>query len=231
MRPARSIGVPSLVLPVVAAVLGGVPAGCGGLQARGDPQSTLHAYARALEQGRGEEAYGYLSDDARRGVSREAFLRMVKDDPEGVADIGKALDRPTVPAQVTATVTTPSGQDLHLVLEKGVWKVDAASIDLYAQDTPRHAITGFVRAVERRRYDIVMRFVPEAHLQGLDATKLKATWEGTDKDEIAQVVLALKHALPSATIEETGDRAAMPYGTGTIQLVREHGLWKVETFD
>jgi hypothetical protein len=135
-------------------------AGCAS-QPAADPQSALHAYADALEQGRADDAYRMLSDEARRGISLEAFRRMVKDDPEQVRDIGRALARPTAPAVVTATITSPSGQELHLVLEGGRWRVDAASIDLYAQDTPRHAIQGFVRALDRKRYDIVLRFVPD----------------------------------------------------------------------
>src|SRR5579864_5638790 len=196
-----------------------------------DPQSVLRTYARALEDGRADDAYRLLSDEARRGISLEAFRRMVKDDPEAVKEIGRALERPTAPPLVTATVVSPSGQELHLVLEDGAWRVDASSIELYAQDTPRHAILGFVRAVERKRYDVVMRYVPDSHKEGLDATKLQSAWEGHDKDEILKVVSALKQALPTATIEETGERAAMPYGAGTMQLVREHGLWKIENFD
>lgn len=217
-----------------ALVLGALAtAACGGAQRPGgdDPQSVLRAYARALEEGRADEAYRLLSDEARRGISLEAFRRMVQDDPEGVREIGRALERPTAPAVVTATVTSPSGQELHLVLEGGGWRVDGSSIDLYAQDTPRHAIQGFIRAVEHKRYDVVLRYVPDAHREGLDGDKLKAAWEGHEKDEIEQVVTALKQALPAASIEETGERAAMPYGAGTMQLVREHGLWKIENFD
>ena len=206
---------------------------CGGAQHPGgeDPQSVLRSYARALEEGRSDDAYRLLSDEARRGISLEAFRRMVKDDPEGVREIGHALERPTAPPVVTATVTSPSGQELHLVLEGSGWRVDGSSIDLYAQDTPRHAIQGFIRAVERKRYDVVMRYVPDTHREGLDGDKLKTAWEGHEKDEIEQVVTALKQALPAATIEETGERATMPYGAGTMQLVREHGLWKIENFD
>jgi hypothetical protein len=225
-RPQRRLPLPLPQLIVLAAV-----GGCASFHAGDDPQATLHAYARALDHGQADEAYGYLSDDARRGVSLEAFRRTVKDDPEGVAEVGRALERSASPAAVTATVTTAGGQELHLVLEKGQWRVDASTIDLYAQDTPRHAIAGFVRAIERRRYDLVMRYVPEAHATGLDAAKLRAAWEGHDKDEIAQVVAALKHTLPAGTIEETGDHAAMQYGSGAIQLLREHGLWKIENFD
>jgi hypothetical protein len=210
----------------------GLATACGaGQHGAKDPQSALRAYARALEDGRSDDAYRLLSDEARRGISLEAFRRMMKDDPEGVREIGRTLQRPTAPPVVTATVTSPNGQELHLVLEDGTWRVDASSIELYAQDTPRRAIQGFLRAVERRRYDVVMRYVPDAHKEGLDATKLKSAWEGHEKDEIQQVVAALKQALPTATIEETGERATMPYGAGTMQLVREHGLWKIENFD
>jgi hypothetical protein len=205
---------------------------CGAAQhPGGDPQSILHAYARALQEGRADEAYRLLSDEARRGVSLEAFRRMVKDDPEGVREIGRALERPTAAPVVTATVTSPSGQELHLVLEDGTWKVDGSTIDLYAQDTPRHTIQGFIRAIERKRYDVVMHYVPDAHKDNLDANKLRVAWEGPEKDEMEQKVAALKQALPAATIEETGERASMPYGPGTVQLVREHGLWKIENFD
>src|SRR5262249_9122487 len=115
--------------------------------------------------------------------------------------------------------------------EKGRWKIDASAIDVYAQDTPRHAVQGFVRAIERKRYDVILRYVPDAHREGLDASKLKNAWELHDGEEIAQLVTALKQALPSAAIEETGDRAALPYGAGTMLLVKERGLWKIEDFD
>lgn len=196
-----------------------------------DPHSVLRAYSRALDEGRAENAYRLLSEEARRGVSLEAFRRMVKDNPEEVREIAKALARPTSTPVVTATVTSAAGQELQLVLENGKWKVEAAAVDLYAQDTPRHAIQGFVRAVERKRYDVVLKYVPDAHREGLDATKLKGAWEGHDKEEIDQVVASLKQALPAAQIEETGDRATMAYSQGTMQLVRERGLWKIEDFD
>jgi hypothetical protein len=109
--------------------------------------------------------------------------------------------------------------------------VEATAIDLYAQDSPRHAVQGFVRALERKRYDVILRYVPDGHKEGLDPAKLKTAWEGHDKEEMEQVLSALKQALPTATIEETGERATMPYGAGTLQLVRERGLWKIEDFD
>jgi hypothetical protein len=205
--------------------------GCAGGQPAKDPSSVLRAYAAALEEGRADDAYRMLSDDARRGTSLEAFRRMLKDDPDLVRDIGRSLERPTAPPVVTAKVVAPDGQELDLVLEKGAWRVDATAIDLYAQDTPRHTVQGFVRALERKRYDVILRYVPDAHKEGIDARKLKESWEGQSKDEMEQVLSSLKQALPGSKVEETGDHATLAYGAGTMQLVREHGLWKIEDFD
>jgi hypothetical protein len=196
-----------------------------------DPQSVLRAYSRALEEGRASDAYRLLSDEARRGISADAFRRMVKDNPEEVREIAKSLARPTTAPLVTARVTASNGQELELVLENGKWKIEANSIDLYSQDSPRHAVQGFVRAAERKRYDVVLKYVPDAHKEGLNPAKLKAAWEGYDKEEIERLLSSLKQAMPTATIEETGDRATIAYGAGTMQLVRERGLWKIEDFD
>ncbi len=216
----------SLVLMMVSLVLVGA---CGGATAQ-DPSSALHEYAHALEEGRSDDAYRLLSDEARRGVSIEAFRRMVKDDPNEVREFGRALSRPTAPPVVTAKVTSPNGQELSLVLEDGKWKVDLSAVDFYEQDTPRHTVVAFTRALERKRYDVVLRFVPDAHKEGVTLEKLKASWEGQEKPETEQLLAALKQATPTAAIEETGERAAMPYGSGTLQLVREHGVWKIESF-
>ncbi len=218
------------MLIAVCSACSALPLACASQHAN-DPASVLHAYANALEDGRADDAYRYLSDEARRGISLDAFRRMVKDDPDGVKEIARALERPTAAPVVTATVTSPSGQELNILHEDAKRRVDSSTIDLYAQDTPRHAVQGFIRAVEHKRYDIVMRYVPDEHREGLDATKLQSAWEGHEKQEIEQVLAGLKQALPSATIEETGERATMPYGAGAMQLVREHGLWKIENFD
>ena len=193
-----------------------------------DPGATLRDYASALEDGRADDAYRLLSDEARRGTSLEAFRRMVKDNPEEAREMGRALSRRTSSPVVTAVLTGVDGQELHLVLEGGKWKVDASAIDLYAQDTPRHAIQGFLRAIERKRYDVLVKYASAEHREGLDENTLREAWEKKEKEEIQQLVVALKQALPTAPIEEAGERATMPYGSGSIQLVREHGLWKIE---
>jgi hypothetical protein len=200
------------------------------------PRETLDAYARALEAGRTEEAYDLLSDEAKKSIPFEAFSRMVKENPEEVKDIATALSRPSGPPLVTATVTAPNGESLLLVYEDGEWRVDGSTIDLYSQATPKAAVVSFIRAYENRRYDVLLRFVPDKERApeggpALDSTKLRRAFEGEQKDEMEQITQGLRAALPTAKIELLGDRATMAYGAGsTVELVREHGLWKIEEF-
>jgi len=197
-----------------------------------DPSEALRVYSGALEQGRIDEAYGMLSEEARREISLDAYRRMATESPGEVREIARAMTRPSSPPVVTATISTPSGDSLLLVYESGRWKIDGSAIDLYAQTTPRQAVTAFVRGFERHRYDILMRFVPESKKAGLDAAKLKDAWEGSQRQDMDRIVQAVKSAMPTATFEEVGDRATMPFGAvGTVQLVREHGVWKIEDFD
>jgi hypothetical protein len=172
-----------------------------------------------------------LSDEARREISLDAFRRMVRESPQEVLEISRSLQRPASPPLVTATISSPSGETIVLIYESGRWKVDSSAVDLYAQNTPRQAVSAFVRAFERQRFDILMRFVPEAKRPGLDAKKLQESWSGNSKEaqDLQRRVQAVKSALPSAAIEEVGERATMPFGAaGTVQLVREHGLWRIE---
>ncbi|XXX80996.1 hypothetical protein WMF30_19760 [Sorangium sp. So ce134] len=266
---------------------------CGSSYAQQGPSDTLRAYAQALQEGRVDAAYRLLSDEAKRSMSLEAFRRAVRDNPDDALEIARAIARPAADPVVTATVTMPNGEELLLVFEGGRWRLDAAAVDLYGQATPRQALVGFLRAFERRRYDIIMRYVPDAEKEGLvepaggapgeagdlgeagapraDGTaqpaapagaagsagadaaqkpggrpgtargaagaaqltpeKLKAAWEGPQKEQINRVVQAIKAALPTATIEETGDSASMAYGAGgTVAFTREHGVWKIKDF-
>lgn len=205
--------------------------GCASQQATQGPKETLDAYATALRAGRMEEAYALLSDEAKKQLPYEAFTRMVKENPEEVRDIAAALGRPSGPPLVTATVTAPNGEALLLVYEGGRWRVDGSAIDLYSQASPEAAVRAFIRAFENKRWDVLMRFVPDGKKEGLDAAKLKKAWEGEQKDELTRLTQALAAALPTAKFERIGERATMSYGAGgTVELLREGGAWKVEEF-
>jgi hypothetical protein len=252
------------------------------------PNDALRGYAKALEENRVEDAYRYLSDDAKRSMSLEAFRRAVEENPAEVLEVAQSLTRPTTDPVVTATVTVPTGEELQMVFEDGRWRVDASAVDLYSQATPRQALVGFIRAFERKRYDVILRYVPDAAREGLDEARddrsppaplsvpsplpsasasasaapsaapsapppapsgsppgaiaprgdgsltpelIKTAWEGPMRERMTRTVQALKAALPTATIEETGEFASMAYGSGNaVSFVRERGAWKIKDF-
>jgi hypothetical protein len=193
------------------------------------PQAALAAYSASLRAGHARAAYELLSVEAKKDLPYESFARIVRENPDEVAEIGRSLGHPAAPPRVTARVKAPNGESLLLVLENGAWRVDGSAIDLYGQATPESALKGFVLAFKNRRYDVLLRFVPEAEREGLGVEELKRAWEGEERAELQALVAAVEANLPSGHLEVTGDRATMAFGAGgTVELVREGGRWKVE---
>jgi superfamily I DNA/RNA helicase len=203
---------------------------CAAGSGAGSPEGVLAAYSHAVQSGRLADAYALLSVDAKNTITFEEFKRIVQENPEQAQELARALDRPQAgPPRVTAKVTGADGEPLLLVYESGAWRVDGSAIDLYNQATPESAARAFLRAVDNKRYDILLRFVPDSQRDGLSEATLRAAWEGEQKQDMAHLSEALSAALPDAHFEVVGERATLAYGAGgTIELVREHGDWKVE---
>src|SRR5687767_3114502 len=195
MRPGPTPAKPSFAgrLLVLSAV--GVLLCCAGSRSGDNPDRVLSEYSTALREGRAAEAYALLSDDAKKSIPFESFQRILRENPDEVKELAAALDRRSGPPRVTATVTAPSGQSVLLVYEEGAWRVDGSAIDLYSQATPEAAVLAFVRAFESRRYDVLLRFVPDSEREGLDAARLRKAWEdGEQRDELERLTQALKAA-------------------------------------
>ncbi len=125
----------------------------------------------------------------------------------------------------------PDGDQLTLVLVDGKWRIHGNVVDFYDQSTPRAALRSFVRAMERRRYDVVMRFVPKADREGMSPEQMREAWEGESREEIERLIADLRANLDEP-IELVGDRATMSYGDGAaVQFVREEGVWRIEDPD
>ena len=66
------------------------------------------ARADALSEGRADDAYRMLSEDARRGITLEAFRQLVKTNKDEAVELGASLARPTDDPYVTAIVPLAS---------------------------------------------------------------------------------------------------------------------------
>lgn len=211
-------------------VLLGLATACGG-SAGADPDKVLHQYSLAVEAGKAREAYDLLSTESKKTINFEQFQRILKENPEEARELAQSLRRPQAgPPRVTATVTGPDGESsILLVYEQGQWRVDASAIDLYSQRTPEAAVRAFLRAYDNRRFDVLLKFVPEDQREGLTPAELKKAWEGEEKADMDRLTGALKASLPTAKVELFGDRATLAFGAGgSVELVREQGVWKIE---
>ncbi len=216
-----------LLLALVTPVL----VGCPGLSAGATPEGTVAALASALRDGRVEEAYSLMSEGYRRRVSLEEFRRFFRDYPTEVRETARTLSQRRGRAEQEAVVEYGEGETLRLVRESGDWRIASDVVDFYDQSTPRAALRSFVRAMERRRYDVVLRLIPEADREGMTEERMRGTWEGEGREEVERLLAHLRASFENP-IEEVGDRATMSYGDRfRVQFVREDGVWRIEDPD
>lgn len=207
--------------------------GCGaGRAARGDVKTVVNGFARALEEHRFEAAYGMMDDAYRARVSLETFVTGLESNAEETAALADSLAGAGANAERRATVVyapgnTPPGR-LELRYGSGRWAIATDVATFYDQSTPRAALQSFVRAVRTKRYDVVMRLLPDENKAGVTAERMHETWTGEGRAEVERIIEHLGAHL-DAPIEVIGGRATMPYGQGQrVQFVRENGRWKIE---
>lgn len=192
------------------------------------PEATITAFARALNEGDLASAYAMMSADYRSHVSFEAWQKLMEENSQEVIEISNSLTHVRGPAHVHAELDHEGEGDLRLVQQDGRWFVASDVARIYDQSTPRAALRAFVRAVEHKRYDVVLRLVPNADKEGMTTASLEQAWGGAGRDEIARVVSNLRDHL-DGPIEITGNHATLPYGERMrVQFLREDGIWKIE---
>lgn len=215
---------------VMTAALIVAAAGCrtGTSAAGATPEAALKAYAAALRAGDVDRAYALMSRGYQKRFGEKDFKRILKENQEEVTRTAEHLDRRAERVKVEANLRyDQDGQGLKLVLEKGQWKIASNPLDFYGQRTPAQALRSFIRAIEKRRYDIVLRFVPAKWAESMTVEKLRKQWEGDQREEVATLIKNLKANL-DATIHVSGDTATMAYGEHfEVRFVRENGRWMI----
>jgi hypothetical protein len=191
------------------------------------PEQTVHALARALSEGKHEEAYALMSDDYRARVSLEQFKQALGENTDEVLEFSNLLGNVRGPIAEEAIVSADD-RELRLRSQGDRWVIESDVATFYDQSTPRAAVHAFVRALSHKRYDVLLRLCPSSDKTGTTAENMEAAWSGRARDDVERMLMNLR-AHRDDPIEVTGNRAVMPYGDGMqVQLVREDALWKVE---
>ena len=214
---------------LVCALLVMASAGCGG-KAQG-PEETLDEYRAALASKDYAAAYEMMSSDFRERHSREEFVRMMKESPKEVAETVDQLGHARASVVIHAELRYGAGERMRLLREGGGWHVATNPIQFYSQATARDALRSFLRAYRLKRWNIMLRFVPNQYRERMSADTLRRQFEGEDATEMSERMKALEANI-DAPISDKGDEARMPYGDRhEVTFVREDGLWKLQDLD
>ncbi|MBI2893233.1 MAG: hypothetical protein HYY06_06740 [Deltaproteobacteria bacterium] len=213
----------------LAIVLALFTSGCAPAATR--PQDVLAAYSHALAAGRHDDAYRLMSEEFRRQVTPSEFRRAMRDNPQEVRETIAALSRASDEATITARLHYGMGDELTMIIEGGAWRIDSPVLEFYSQRTPRDALRSFVRALEYRRHDVILSFVPSEYRRTMTIGQIRAMFEGEQRSKTMALLQNLRAHLDDP-IETAGDRATMQYAEGfTVQFVREDGVWRIEDPD
>lgn len=200
------------------------------------PPDVVHRFAEAVAAQHWDVAYGLMSGPYRARVSLARFRDDLRAEPTLVAADAAALAHARV-GSVRATVQTSSGSAVSTILESDGWKLDDHPLVAFAQDSPRAALRTFVRALDRRRYDVLLRLIPAGRRVNVTEETLRRTWEGPDAAPHRALLGRLRASLEEPIID-LGKEAHMPFGTagageaaggeGEVQFLLEDGVWKID---
>jgi len=225
----RPLGWTPLALSLILAGAVATTAGCP--QRVATPKTTLKAYISALEAGDYSRAYDLMSKSFRKEYDRDEFIahhkRNKSDVKKNVSELKKGPSKLVVKAQFNYG----EGNLLRLVREGGAWKLSLDPVSFYSQRTPQEALRSFVRALERRRYKLLLRFVPNQWRKVMTVADSKRLF-GKDQLEATQHLIRNLKANLGNKIDVKGDEAHMLYGDSyKVEFKREDGVWKIVDAD
>src|SRR3954468_9440178 len=176
--------------------------GCG---ASSGPSQTLDRYGRALKNHDFGESYDQMSSSFRSKVSRDDYVRMMRDNPREVDETAERLRGKHGSMEVSAEFEYGIGDNMRLVQEGGRWKIATNPLGFYDQSSPKAALRSFIRAYRLQRGGGVVRVVPNAYREKMDAAKMKAQFTGPSKEQMENLVNTLEGNLEEPIIERGND--------------------------
>lgn len=195
------------------------------------PSQTLDKYGRALKNHDFSQAYDLMSSSFRGKVSREDYVRMMRDNPREVDETADRLRGKHGSLEVSAEFEYGLGDQMRLVQEGGRWKISSNPLAFYDQSSPKGALRSFIRAYRLERWDIMLRFVPNEYREKMDASKLKTQFLGPSKEQVETLMNTLEANIEEP-ITERGNNARMQYGERfEVKFVKEDGVWKLQDLD
>src|SRR4051812_10076461 len=195
------------------------------------PDQTLDRYGLALKNHDFAAAYDLMSSGFRVKVSREDYVRTMRDNAREVNETADRLRGKKGSMEVSAEFEYGLGDTMRLIQEDGQWRIATYPLGFYDQSTPKAALRSFIRAYRLERRGGMLRFVPHSYPEKMDARKMQAQFTGPSREQMENLINTLE-ANVDEPITERGNDARMSYGDRyTVQFLKEDGAWKLKDLD
>lgn len=195
------------------------------------PNQALDRYGSALKNHDFNAAYDLMSSSFRGKVSRDDYVRMMRDNGREVNETADRLRGKKGSLEVSAEFEYGLGDTMRLVQEDGQWKIATNPLGFYDQSTPKAALRSFIRAYRLERWEVMLRFVPNSYREKMNGEKMKAQFTGPSREQMENLINTLE-ANVDEPIVERGNDARMSYGDRyTVQFLKEDGAWKLKDLD
>jgi hypothetical protein len=195
------------------------------------PNQSLDRYGSALKNHDFNAAYDLMSSSFRGKVSRDDYVRMMRDNGREVNETADRLRGKKGSLEVSAEFEYGLGDTMRLVQEDGQWKIATNPLGFYDQSTPKAALRSFIRAYRLERWEVMLRFVPNSYREKMNGDKMKAQFTGPSREQMENLINTLE-ANVDEPIVERGNDARMSYGDRyTVQFLKEDGAWKLKDLD
>ncbi len=172
------------------------------------PEHTIEAYARALKEGRVDDAFGLTSDQSRTHLDRDAFRARYQ---EPAARERRATE--VLASLPSVRARTP---EIEATRERGTWRV----VEPGADEGPRAALTAFLDAVEQGDFAAAYGLLSSSWRQRYTPDRFAADFkaEPLSKERLKRA----RAALTGAQVVLREGAAEYPISQGrAVQLVRE----------
>lgn len=223
-----------------------------------DPLATALRYLSAAAAGDVETCYSLLAETTQsqcdraclaRILSRQrAEFRAARDELRAYMASGRS---PTTQARYSALVRFRDGSELPLVQPEApssptgrrsatslAYQIGGNPLSFYPQATPDQALRSFLLAVERKRWDVLVSFLPRAlaaPAAGVpySADQIRARFEGPAQSDIARQLTALRqHLGEPLKLTAQGNEARLPVGENReARLLLEEGSWRISQLE
>ena len=199
----------------------------------GDLKKDLSEIEKQIKNKDCAALYAYLSSARKETMTEQQFVELCKKENEDIRKLLqsiKAAQKDNKDVQVTyrTTLELADGGSAQLVFEDGAWKLDSDLIDFYPLSTPKEAIASFIKAFEKKRWDVLAQLMPSKYMSQDDAKILEKHWgDPQAREEMEKIIMVLgDHLDDEVTIE--GNRGVLNFAPQhRVELLKERGKWVI----